>query len=690
MLIKNVFSYCWFKVKLFAKIHLIISKEKPLALVDLFNIKKQYDIKLLLDDVDFHLNEGERIAILGQNGCGKSTLMKLITGEEEPSEGRRVVDQSVQIGMMEQQPHFEANLMVREAIENELTELQDAKKEYERVTEELTEDFENSALLNRHAVVSAYLDHHNAWNLDDKVERVLQEFRLKEYEDRPVITLSGGEQRRVALASLILKKPDILLLDEPTNHLDVYMVEFLEEMLLKEKFTLLIISHDRHFIDTIATRVVEVENQKLVSYQGGYQSYLRQKEERMQSMQKGHENLLRLLKQEEAWLSKGVRAREKRNQGRKKRVFELRDEAKKNPTLIHKMMVELEREQKHFNRDEGVSRKKMLFDLEDVCYGFPGKILIQDFTTRILQRDKIAIVGFNGSGKSTLLKLMLGRLQPDSGIIKQGDFSIGYFDQHREMLDDDKRLIETFCPDGGDIIDVQGKNMHVYGYLKSFLFPKEFLDKKNDERAGFRNLADLQMLKMNDCLKATVDDVRVCYSIGYQGIPYETGEDVIKAIRNWHKISGKIDQVHIFSHSSDYAIFGGKEDDLWGIYVNDHQGMKRSEGARFVREIPTDCLADDVIFVLHGCHTADNSKSFAKQLFDHLNKNLNTPKVFGHFGEPGVSANTDWKEFSNGSPNGRKLPGGLPPKIYQPFTINHTNKIMKVRNAYEPYKYPLY
>jgi len=219
---------------------------------------------------------------------------------------------------------------------------------------------------------------------------------------------------------------------------------------------------------------------------------------------------------------------------------------------------------------------------------------------------------------------------------------------------------------------------------------KNFWIKKNDERAGIRNLADLQMLKMNDCLKATVDDVRVCYSIGYQGIPYETGEDVIKAIRNWHKISGKIDQVHIFSHSSYYAIFGGKEDDLWGIYVNDHQGMNRSEGARFVREIPTDCWADNVIFVLHGCHTADNSKSFAKQLFDHLNKNRKTPKVFGHFGKPGVSANTYWKEFSNGSPNGIKLPGGLPPKIYQPFTINHTNKIMKVRNAYEPYKYPLY
>jgi len=474
-----------------------------LALVDLFNIKKQYDIKLLLDDVDFHLNEGERIAIVGQNGCGKSTLMKLITGEEEPTEGKRIIDHSIQIEMMQQHPHFEAHFTVREAIENELTALQKAKQEYTLLTETLAEDFENKTLLSQHAAVSAYLDHHNAWNLDDKIERVLQEFRLKPYEDRPVATLSGGERRRVALASLILKKPDILLLDEPTNHLDVYMVEFLEEMLLKEKFTLLLISHDRHFIDTIATRVVEVDNQQLVSYQGGYQSYLQQKEERMHSLQKGHENLLRLLKQEEAWLSKGVRAREKRNQGRKKRVFELRNEAKKNPTLIHKMMIELEREQKHFNREEGVSRKKMLFDLENVSYSVPGKQLIDNLTIRILQKDKIAIVGYNGSGKSTLLKLMLGRLKPDSGTIKQGDFSVGYFDQHREMLDDEKRLIETFCPDGGDIIEVQGKNMHVYGYLKSFLFPKEFLDKKIGMLSGGeKNRVALALLlsKKADCL----------------------------------------------------------------------------------------------------------------------------------------------------------------------------------------------
>lgn len=474
-----------------------------MALIDLFDIKKQYDIKLLLNGVDFHLNEGERVTIVGQNGCGKSTLMKIIMGEEEPSEGKRVVNSSVHIEMLAQQPKFKADLTVRDAILNELTELKEAKDNYDMLSLKVADDFDNEELLKKLESVSSFLDHHNAWSLDDKIERIMQEFHLKAYENRPVISLSGGEQRRVALASLILKKPDVLLLDEPTNHLDVYMVEFLEEILLKEKFTLLFISHDRHFIDTIATRVVEVDNQELISYTGGYLAYLEQKEARMHALKKGHENLLRRLKQEDAWLSKGVKAREKRNQGRKKRVFELRDEAKKNPTLIRKMMVELEREKKHFNREESVSRKKMLFDIEVMSYSVPGKKLIENLTTRILQKDKIAIVGINGAGKSTLLKLMLGRIKPDSGVIKQGDFELGYFDQHREMLDNNKTLIETFCPDGGDQIDVQGTVFHVYGYLKSFLFPKEFLAKKVGMLSGGeKNRVALALLlsKKVDCL----------------------------------------------------------------------------------------------------------------------------------------------------------------------------------------------
>jgi len=474
-----------------------------MALIDLFGIKKQYDMKLLLDGVDFHLNEGERVAVVGKNGCGKSTLLKISLGVEEPTDGKRVIDKSIQIDILSQQPKFQEHLSVKEAIEHELTELKNAKERYDKLSLEVANDFENKELLDELENISAYLDHHNAWSLDDKIERVMQEFKLKEYENRLVISLSGGEQRRVALASLILKKPDVLLLDEPTNHLDVYMVEFLEDILLKEKFTLLFISHDRHFIDTIATRVVEIENHKLVSYKGGYRDYLAQKEERMKALEKQHENLLKLLKHEEEWLGKSVRAREKRNQGRKRRVFELREQAKSNPTLIRKMKLELQREQKHFNRTQSVGKKKMLFDIEELSYSIAGKNLIENFTTRILQRDKIAIVGINGAGKSTLLKLLLGRIQPDSGVIKKGEFSIGYFDQHREMLKDDETLIGTFCPNGGDHINVRGSNMHVYAYLKQFLFPEEFLTKKISQLSGGeKNRVALALLfsKNVDCL----------------------------------------------------------------------------------------------------------------------------------------------------------------------------------------------
>ena len=476
-----------------------------MALIGLFNISKNYDVKQLLQGVNFQLNEGERVAIVGQNGSGKSTLLKILSGEVQADEGTRVLDKRVIIDSLDQSPKFQKGLNVRDAIEHELTELKEAKERYEELSLLISEDFENKKLLEEHAKVTNYLDHHNAWNLDDKVERVLQEFKLKEYEYHDVTLLSGGEQRRVALASLILKKPDILLLDEPTNHLDVYMVEFLEEILLKEKFTLLIISHDRHFINSIVTRIVEVENMNIVSYEGGYDNYLILKEQRMQSLAKTHDTLVKFLKKEEEWLSRGVKARLTRNQGRKARVFELRDKAQKDPTLIRKMQIELEREKKSFNRDgeKGMSKKKMLFDIENLYYSIAGKDLIQGFTTRILQRDRIAIVGHNGSGKSTLLKLLLGRLQPTKGTIDQGDFAVGYFDQHREMLDENKNILDTFCPDGGDIVDVQGKNMHVFAYLKSFLFPEEYMLKKVGMLSGGeknRVAIALLLTKKVDCL----------------------------------------------------------------------------------------------------------------------------------------------------------------------------------------------
>ncbi len=474
-----------------------------MALLDLIEVSKAYEAQKVLCKIDFHINEGERIAIIGKNGGGKSTLMKICEGSLEFDEGRRVVQQNIKIEMLSQNPSFKENITVKEAIEAELDELKQKRERFEKVSALLAKDFENKELLKEHEELQKFLDSKNAWNLDDRIKRVILKFNLKEYENKPVNLLSGGEQRRVALAALLLKKPDILLLDEPTNHLDVYMVEFLEDMLLKERFTLLLISHDRYFIDRLATRTVEIEDCKLRSFKGGYQDYIKAKEELLESMKKSHENLLRLLKREEEWLRRGVKARLKRNEGRKKRVLELREKAKKNPALIRKMQLELEREKKHFNRDEGVNRKKMLFEIEHIHKKLGDKVLIKDFSTRILQKDTIAVVGKNGSGKSTFLKILLGKESVDSGVVKRGDFKIGYFDQHREMLDNDKNLIETFCPNGGDRVEVRGRNMHVYGYLKNFLFPKEHLDKKiGILSGGEKNRVALALLftKHYDCL----------------------------------------------------------------------------------------------------------------------------------------------------------------------------------------------
>ena len=476
-----------------------------MALIDLQNISKQYDIKVILKDANFTLQAGQRVAVIGQNGQGKSTLFKIIMKAVEPDSGEIAIDRSIKIEMLDQQPKFKANLSVRDAIENQLVELKNAKLEYEKITNELMTNYEDENLLRRQSDLASFLEFHNAWDLDNMIERVLIEFQLKQYEHKDVNLLSGGEQRRVSLAGLILKKPDVLLLDEPTNHLDVYMVEFLEELLLKNNFTLLFISHDRYFIDNIATNVVEVDGGELRRFNGGYSSYLEQKAQILSNLQKEHENLLRLVKQEAHWMQHGVTARRKRNERRKAEYFDLKQKAKSNPAYIKKMSIELQREQKSFNSEEKQqNKKKMLYELDNIYKSLGEKDLIKDFTARILQKDTIAIVGPNGSGKSTLLKIFMEKMKIDKGSFKKGDFQIGYFDQQRDMLDDDKTIMEIFCPNGGDrVVLDDGRNMHVFGYLKNFLFPKEYLDKKVGVLSGGeKNRVALALLftKRVDCM----------------------------------------------------------------------------------------------------------------------------------------------------------------------------------------------
>lgn len=455
-----------------------------MALIDLIDASKKFGEKIVLNEANFSANEGEKIAIIGKNGEGKSSLLKALLGTLTLDSGRVVRQNGKSIAMLSQTVDFNANLSVKEAIKIELEEIYNTLKEYEALQSKLEKDPANKDYLKQIDDLIALIDSKDAWNIEAKITRVLKEFSLLDYSDRLVCTLSGGEIRRVGLCILLLKNPDILLLDEPTNHLDVYMTSFLEDLLKNSKMCVIFISHDRYFIDAIAHRCVEVDQGKLSVFKGGYANYLEKKTQILESLAKSHETLLKHLKSEEEWLRRGVKARLKRNEGRKERIFKMREEAKKNPGAIKRLKLEISRAALNFTGEKIPNRKKMLFELKNINKNLGEKALFTDFSSRILQGERIAIVGKNGCGKSTFLKILLGELKQDNGEIKRGEIKIGYFDQARSLVNSDKTLLEIFCPNGGDRVEVRGKNMHVYGYLKNFLFPKEFLDKSVSVLSG--------------------------------------------------------------------------------------------------------------------------------------------------------------------------------------------------------------
>lgn len=541
-----------------------------MALIDLIDVSKRFNENVVLDNVNFSLAPKERIAIIGKNGGGKSTLMKMLCGVYTPDNGRVITQNGISVQMLAQTPRFDDALSVRGALKHELKEIYDARSEYEELLLKISKDSENKELLARQDELNKYIESKDGWNIENKVERVLDSFALREYENKLMCALSGGEVRRVALGALILKKPDVLLLDEPTNHLDVYMVRFLEDLLLSSSQTIVFISHDRYFIDNLATRSIEIENGKLSNFDGGYANYLVKKEQMLQSIAKTHETLLKQLKAEEEWLRRGVRGRLKRNEGRKERIMQMREAAKSNPGVIARVKLELERATKSFSQG-GINqnRKKMLFECKNISKSMDGKLLFENFSSRVLQGERIGIVGPNGSGKSTMLKILLGELQPDSGQIMRGDVKIGYFDQNRANIDENKSLIQNFCPNGGDHIMVRGRNMHVYGYLKNFLFPKEFLDKPvNVLSGGEKNRLALAQLftKEYDCLilDEPTNDLDIAtinileeYLLSFEGAVLIVSHDryFIDKITNklWAYEKGHIEQLYMeYSEYLDY------------------------------------------------------------------------------------------------------------------------------------------
>ena len=414
----------------------------------------------LLDGASLVIEAGERIGLIGRNGTGKSSLLKIIAGHNPPDAGEVWRKPALKMAYVPQEPQFEPGHTVFEAVAEGVGAAQKLLAEYHAVAHAMAEgdetvyaDFER---------LSHELELADGWRLNSRVEETLQ--RLGLGADRAVDTLSGGLKKRVALARALVTDPELLLLDEPTNHLDFSAIEWLESLLIDFKGALLFITHDRRFLDNVANRIIELDRGQLREYSGNFTAYQAKKAEQLEIEAVHNRKFDKFWKQEEVWIRKGVQARRCRDEGRVRRLEALRltREARMGRTG-----------QVGFQIDSGERSGKIVAEMENISYGYDGRVLVRDFTGTLLRGDKFGLLGPNGAGKTTLIRLILGELQPQSGKIKQGTkLEVAYFDQFRNQLNDEATLIDTIAP-GSDFVEIGGQRKHVISYLEDFLFPAE-------------------------------------------------------------------------------------------------------------------------------------------------------------------------------------------------------------------------
>jgi ABC transport system ATP-binding/permease protein len=424
-----------------------------MALITLQDAQLAFGHVALLDHTDFSLETQERVGLIGRNGTGKSSLLKILAGLEKPDDGALQVQSGLRIAYVPQEPQLDLQSTVFEAASVGLSDARDARDHYLSGEEGLDLD----ALQNR-------IEALDAWNWEQRVEETLHRLHLNA-EDL-VGSLSGGNKKRVALAQALVSKPDVLLLDEPTNHLDLDSITWLEDLLLDYPGSIVTISHDRAFLDRVATRMVELDRGRLLSYPGNFAQYQVLKEEQLAQEAVINARADKLLAQEEVWIRKGVEARRTRAQGRITRLENLRAQRAQRRDALGNVKLEVA---------SGGASGKIVAELEKVSKSFPlagggQRTVIRDFTSTILRGDKIGLIGPNGAGKTTLLKIILGELAPDSGTVRLGSKqSVAYFDQMRDQIDLDATL-EDFISPGSEWIEIGNKRTHVKSYLADFLF----------------------------------------------------------------------------------------------------------------------------------------------------------------------------------------------------------------------------
>ncbi|AXT46725.1 ATP-binding cassette domain-containing protein [Chromobacterium rhizoryzae] len=414
----------------------------------------------LLDNVDFALEPGEVVGLIGRNGAGKSSLLKSVAGAVALDDGRVNIKGDVKVAYVPQEPELAPEHTVFEAVAEGLGDLKSLLTEYHQVTHQLTQaDADHEQTLTRMEHIQHELEARGGWQFDALISSTLSHLNLN--PDARISELSGGWKKRVALARALAAKPDVLLLDEPTNHLDVSAIEWLETLIKSYGGSVLLITHDRRFLDNVATRIVELDRGILRSYPGSFSSYHVRKAEELAIEEEQNRIFDKFHAQEEVWIRKGIEARRTRNEGRVRRLEAIRRERSARRERVGQV---------NFQLNAGERSGKLVAELEHVSKGFEGKTLIRDFTTRILRGDKIGLIGPNGAGKTTLLKLILGQLDADSGSVKQGSkLEIAYFDQFREQLGEDSSVADIISQ-GNDFVEVGGVKKHVMSYLEDFLF----------------------------------------------------------------------------------------------------------------------------------------------------------------------------------------------------------------------------